>query len=292
MSAALPPFSARNRRNVVLVDDDFPASARAGLLHVLDEAISKDYVSTWSVVGHELQRIARLPRTELGEVGATAILDSLDWDRVFDFCERLFSHLAQAGQGLVNGSLIRHDRVRAQEFIAEELQRLFQEENLAYEFSDGAVRRRGRRHTADRVVSAEGVLVSAGLESARQHFAKAQRYFRDRTNPDLENAVKEAVCAVEDAAKKLFPDANGATLGDVVKWLTGPEPGKLPKAIAQTLTGAYAFRSGGDGVGHGGSTGGAVTTDIAEYILAMAASQIILLADLAARQPREDEPPF
>jgi hypothetical protein len=58
------------------------------------------------------------------------------------------------------------------------------------------------------------------------------------------------------------------------------------------LTGLYAFRSGGDGVGHGGSTGGAATQDIAEYVLAMAASQIILLTDLASAQPEDDTPPF
>jgi hypothetical protein len=90
----------------------------------------------------------------------------------------------------------------------------------------------------------------------------------------------------------LFPNANATTLGDVIKWLTGPEPGKLPKAIAQTLTGVYAFRSGGDGVGHGGSTGGAVTLDIAEYVLALSASQIILLADLYCTEPEGDNPPF
>ncbi len=197
-----------------------------------------------------------------------------------------------AGHIVINGNVISHTKSHAQEYLADELQRLFHEENLAYEFRDGAVQRRGRRHTVDRIARAEAALDEAGLDSARQHLAKAQRYFRDRANPDPENAVKEAVCAVEDAAKKLFPSANGATLGDVIKWLTGPEPGRLPKAIAQTLTGLYAFRNGGDGVAHGGTTGGAATTDIAEYVLALAASQIILLVDLAGEEPAEDSPPF
>jgi hypothetical protein len=128
------------------------------------------------------------------------------------------------------------------------------------------------------------------LDSARRHFAKAQQYFRDREKPDHENAVKESVCEVEAAAKGLFPNARASTLGDSIKWLTGGEPGKLPKAIGQTLTGLYAFRSGGEGVGHGGATGGAVTPALAEYALAVAASQIILLVDLASGE--EEEIPF
>ena len=291
MNAAFQPFSVRNRRDVTLIDSDVPASARIALTHLINEAIEKDFISTWSGVGYELQRIARLPRSEIGEFTSTKILNELSWDRVFDFCERMYNELAHAGHIVVNNSIIRHGKADAQEFLAAGLQLIFHEENLAYEFRDGIAQRRGRRHTVDRINSAESALEDAALDSARQHFAKAQRYFRDRDNPDPENAVKEAVCAVEDAAKKLFPAANATTLGDVIKWLTGPEPGKLPKAIAQTLTGLYAFRSGGDGVGHGGSTGGAATQDIAEYVLALAASQIVLLSDLAPKEAQED-PPF
>jgi hypothetical protein len=93
--------------------------------------------------------------------------------------------------------------------------------------------------------------------------------------------VKEAVCAVEATARVLFP-SGGATLGDVVKSITGSGLGQLPKPIAQSFHGLYGFRSGGDGVGHGGGAGGAATKELAEYALAVAASQIVLLVDLAA----------
>ncbi len=182
-------------------------------------------------------------------------------------------------------------RSYAQQFLADEMQRLFQEENLAFEFRDGIVERRGRRHTVDRVSKAEAVLTKERLASSHQHFAKALRYFRDRTKPDPENAVKEAVCAVEAAAKELFPDAKAKTLDDVVKWLKGTEEGKLPPAISNTFIGLYAFRGGGEGVAHGAATGGAATTEIAEYVLAVAASQIILLVDLALEEA-EEGPPF
>lgn len=93
--------------------------------------------------------------------------------------------------------------------------------------------------------------------------------------------MKEAVCAVEAAARALFP-TGGSTLGEVTKSITGVGPAQLPKPIANTFHGLYGFRSAGDGVGHGGSTGGEVTKELAEYALAVAASQIVLLVDLAA----------
>jgi hypothetical protein len=247
----------------------------------------------------ELQRIARQSalidwsraKTTEAMLEVEKILENLPWEKVYDFCERLHSHLArEVGYSDFNNDYsVRFSKAEVQQFLADEIERLFREENLAFEFRDGLVRRRGKRHTVTQVSKAETVLADARLEDARKHFAKAVRYFRDRVKPDPENAVKEAVCAVEAAAKQLFPNAKASTLGDVVKWLTGTEAGKLPKAIGQTFTGLYGFRSGGDGVGHGGATGGAVTPSIAEYVLASAASQIILLVDLANT---EEEIPF
>lgn len=189
-----------------------------------------------------------------------------------------------------NGFLAHTEKSEAQQFFADERQRLFQEENLAFEFKDGVAQMRGRRHTVQQVSKAEAVLSEQRLETARKHFGKALRCFRDRVKPDPENAVKEAVCAVEAAAKELFPNAKAATLDGVVKWLAGTDPGKLPKTIGQTFIGLYAFRGGGDGVAHGGATGGPATPEIAEYVLATAASQIILLTDLA--KSKEDDIPF
>jgi hypothetical protein len=96
--------------------------------------------------------------------------------------------------------------------------------------------------------------------------------------------VKEAVCAVEAAGKTLFPAAKAATLGDLAKWLVTTKDVSVPKALGQTITGIYAYRSGGDGVGHGGAAGGVATAEVAEYVLAVCASQIIYLVDLSNAQ--------
>jgi len=201
------------------------------------------------------------------------LLLSLPWDKILDFCERLHHSLAQ-GVG-------RTGRNEVQAHVESEVGRLFLEEGLAFEFNDGRVERRGRAHTTTQVSKAQVVLGDPRLASARTHFNKALKYFRNVSQPDPENAVKEAVCAVEATARALFPDSAGKTLGDVTKALTGNDAGQLPKSVAQTFHGLYGFRSGGEGVAHGGATGGPATNAIAEYVLAVASSQMILLVDLA-----------
>jgi hypothetical protein len=78
-------------------------------------------------------------------------------------------------------------------------------------------------------------------------------------------------------------------LSDFIKWGTEDAHQLLPKTIGQTFSGLYAFRNGGEGVSHGATSGGTVTVELAEYVLAVAASQIILLADLMGT---DEEPPF
>lgn len=298
-SAPIPPFSARNRYDKNWIDEEFPSSARTGLLHLLNEVVNKDFVSSWAAVAKEVRRIVRAPPADYDPSVVQSIrqartdvetyLNKLDRQRVYDLCERLYSHLAQAPVVYRDSEEVPIVRAQSQSFIAEEVQRLFDEENLGYEFRDGLVQRRGKRHTASQISKAERALADQRLDSARKHFSKSLRHFRDRKQPDLENVVKEAVCAVEAAAKELFPEAKAATLGDFVRWATNNPRLLFPKTIGQTFSGLYGFRGSGDGVSHGATTGGVVTVELSEYVLGLAASQIILLADLAKDL---EEPPF
>jgi hypothetical protein len=288
----VPPFSARNRGAYGQIDNDCPGTTKTGLVHILYRLVELKYVAGWKVVVGELQRIARLSPDfeEYGPATVAALLTDLPWQKVFDFCERTYSYLAQ--------EVVRYNfdepeliapKSAVQEYIAGELQRLFLEEHLAFEFSDGLVRRRGRRHTANQLGAADLVLGDPRFSAARRHFNKALKYFRNISQPDFENVVKEAVCSVEAVSRVLFP-SGGPTLGDVVKSITGSDSGHLPKTIANTFHGLYGFSSGGEGVRHGGADGGAVTKELAEYVLAMAASQIVLLVDLA--KSLEEDVPF
>jgi len=295
------PFSSKNAAKTYQIADDFPETARVGLLHLVRNLVDRRYVEDWPTVIRELQRIARATPLEYGRNRTEdfyietfeEMITALPWQKVYDFCERLYSYLAK-DQGYYNDDyehefVIQTPKSEVQEFITSELQQLFYEERLAFDFSDGFVERRGRRHTADRITKAQMVMGDARLGAALKHYNKALQFFRP-SEPDFENTVKEAVCAVEAAGKALFPSAKARTLGDLVKWLTNSEDIALPKSVSQTLTGLYGFRSSGEGVGHGGAGGGAVTAELAEYVLSVTASQIILLVDLA--KANDQDVPF
>ena len=292
------PFSARNSGKTNRIADDFPQTARIGLLHLIRDLVAREYVGGWRDVIRELQRIARTTPVEYPnrtddfyvEVSET-LITNLSWDKVMDFCERLHSYLAKdvGYYGEHDNFIVTKPRSEVQEFISSELQQLFSEERLVFDFCDGSVQRRGRKHTVERISKAQAVLGDSRLVSARQHYNKALKFFRT-TDPDFENTVKEAVCAVEAAGKALFPKAKAATLGDLSKWLINDEDIRLPKGISLTIQGLYIFRSSGEGVGHGGAKGGTVSAELAEYVLSMAASQIILLVDVA--NSHEEDLPF
>lgn len=292
------PFSSRNRAARSLIDNDCPASARTGLLHLLTDLVDRRYLENWCVIARELQRIARLSPVEYSSHSVASdrqaradteeILSELDWDKVYDFCERLFSHLVRPVGYFNNGEFYEEiSKADIQVYVRSELQRLFMEEGLAFEFTDSLVKRQGRQHTVNKTVKAQMVLGDARLVSARTHYDKALKFFRDPASPDYENCVKEAVCAVEAAGKTLFPVANAKTLGDLSKWFASSNDSPMPKALAQKFTGVFGYRNGGEGVAHGGASGGVATVEVAEYVLAVCASQIIYLVDLSNKQVGE-----
>ena len=301
MTELKAPFSARHRGQHQQVDNDFPESARIGLLHLLYELEEKDYVAGWPAIARELQRISRLPPTSYSvssvpdlrraKTDAEEALSSLSWGQVYDFCERLYGHLSHDVLEPISFDefKISIPKSEVQVFISEELERIFLEENLAFEFTEGLVHRRGRRHTEDQATRAQFVLGDNRLAGSRKHYTKALQFFRHATKPDYENCVKEAVCAVEAAGKALFPSAKTATLGDLTKWLSNTKDYDIPKALIKTIEGIYAYRSGGNGVGHGGAQGGAATMEVAEYVLSICASQIIYLVDI---EKVHDDIPF
>lgn len=293
------PFSRRVARGQAWIVNDWPNSARVALIHLLHDLVDREYVIGWKAIDKELRRVARQVPANYEGVPIEVITDSvwaslsnMQWERVFDFCERLYGHLACGVSGwndFYQREVETESREEVQLHIEAELTRIFEEEHFGYEFTQGVVRRRGRSHSRDQVAKVEPTLGDPRLNSARTHYKKALEYFENRSRPDYENTVKEAVCAVEAAAKSLFPELNAKTLGEVLKRIEGLGVGQVPKPLAVTLSGVYGFRNAGEGVSHGGADGGKVTPAIAEYILAIAASQIIFLYEVA-RSADKDVP--
>ena len=135
----VPPFSARNRGAYAQIDNECPETTRVGLLHLIRQLVDLEYVAGWKFVTEELQRIGRIKPT----FGAAHFQDTedillqLEWDKVFDFCERLHGHLVREVSYFdsdAQAHVVTTTRSDAQKYIVGELQRLFLEENLAFQF--------------------------------------------------------------------------------------------------------------------------------------------------------------
>jgi len=292
------PFSRRYGDPSTRVRTGFPDGARVALGHVLANLVDEEYVAGWDPVIRELARLVRKPASELSNLAnqdlmrvAENLLEELPWQKVFDFCERLYSTLAIATQKMHDsGEYSFEDKsvadVRIE--IGKEIQNLFDEENFDYEFLNGRVVRATTTHTANLSVRANVSMADGRLRLARGHYSKALGFFSDARNPDYRNAVKEAVCAVEVAAKVLTP-FEGSTLGDVLK-VARSEGKYIPPPLIKCFEGLYAFRGSAPGVAHGSQSDVEVSRAVAEFVMASAAAQVILLVELEAEH--ETDVPF
>lgn len=129
------------------------------------------------------------------------------------------------------------------------------------------------------VEQVEPLLDRARYPAAAFHIAKAVGFIRG-SNPDLENAAKEAVHAVESVAKVLL-DSSSATLGDCVKEFRKRD--LVPREMARILESVYAYRSTTPGVGHGGTDVPNVSSADAAFVLGVASVAIGYLDSLWPR---------
>ena len=68
-AAAVSPFSVRNRAEGNWIDQDFPESARNGLLDLIGDAIRRDFIADWPVAGCPMSRGFR----DMGTTNARAM---------------------------------------------------------------------------------------------------------------------------------------------------------------------------------------------------------------------------
>ncbi len=119
----------------------------------------------------------------------------------------------------------------------------------------------------------------------RTHFNKARKFFNERPEPDVENCVKEAVCALEATLEIVTKKNVGGNFAKAIKQI--PE---IPSPIAEGMIKLYAYRGDGQGIAHAASKGSKVSEIEAELVLSLAASYITYLYDLFPEP--EDEIPF
>jgi len=290
------PFSVRfGIATGPLIDTDFPATARDGLWHVLNRAVKLKRTEGWIAITNELLRLRRL-REPYDEANAADVaahhLHNLQWDRTYIFCERVHDILlAPEIEYDWNGNP--DERVCIEDVRRDfeaDINQLFAEEGIAYRMTDGHLYRPGRLHSQRISAKSQVVLRDQRLKEARLHFAKAQRFFATCPDPDLPNAIKEAVSALEAATKSLFPKHNN-DFEKCLKEIRDADGEGIPPTILNGIMATYRFRGAGELVAHGGAKGGKPTAALTEWVLSVVASSIIYLWDLAI-VTEDDVPPF
>jgi hypothetical protein len=210
------------------------------------------------------------------------MIQRLPWDKVYVLIERVHAvclHEATVGPP---GQEYPVPLAHIHEYYEGEINQLFGEEGIGYEFHGGLITRPGRPHTQRVMARAAHVLVAPELKRALTHYNKATKFFTAAPHPDFENACKEAVAAVEAAAKALFPEQKAKDLEDLLKKLQGTTEFTIAPTLVKSILALYAFRGAAEGVAHGSASGGAVTGPVAEWVLSQAAAHVTYLADFAA----------
>lgn len=285
------------------IDDDFPESARVALAYLVVDLQDQGCFSGFeaSRVLNELFRTGRFTGQEFDSGINTTFLDNvlaplqkMEWWQVYTFCERLHDcHIGDAGEfhnsgnyGVSDHWVLTASKADMQKYYADELNNILAEEHLAYHFVDGQFQRRGRAQTQKSIQRMGAVLADPSLSNVRTHYNKAREFFDERPEPDAENCVKEALCALEACLEILAEKPASKDFAKVVKQLQGNSPGQIPSPVAQGMIKLHAYRGSGQGVAHAALQGSKVSEVEAELVLNLVASYVTYLVDLLS-QPEE-----
>lgn len=287
------------------VTDDFPDKARVSLAYLFRDLLDRRYIESWHRVHQELHRTGAITDDVitddvLGQYPAKKDLDTalvllqeMKWDRVYSFCERAYRRLLRTVEGWddeMDGMVTTVAIGEVRDYYQGELNELLGENNIGYHFVDGEFQRRGRAQTQKSIQRVGTVLSQSRLVPVRVHFNKALKYFNERPEPEKENCVKEAVCALEAAVEVLTRKPASKDFTKAVRQLEGSGPGQIPPPIVQGMIKLYAYRGSAQGVSHAALEGSNVSEIEAELVLTLVASYVTYLADLFPEE--EQEIPF
>lgn len=284
------------------IDEDFPKPARTGVLSILAKLEAKNRVPSWSSLATEALHTARRLKKEYPDKSSEdiceAVLYDLSWDRVYMFCEKVFRVLQPAREYDDSAQdfsrppeyQIIETLEDSQSFFTRELNELLAEENLAYEFSEGMFQRRGRPHTQKMLQRVGMVLGEPKYVVARKHYNKAKAFFSERPAADVENCIKEAICALEAFVETLFGHRAAKSFDETLRTKQGNAEGEIPPTIVESIIKLRAFRGNAKGVAHAAIQGDFVSEIEAELVLSLVASYITYLRDRFP--PSEEKIPF
>ena len=269
------------------IDDAFPQTARIALFNLINTLVFKDYIyySPWEKLRNELLRTSRREYVETD--GSNYMYDcrdmiyEMEWFQVYIFCERLYDNLlCSTGHYNDYDDYIETESIEhVREFYSKELNIILLEESIAFKFVNGEFIKPGRPQTSKNTMKANSILINPKLSKARTHYIKAQKYFNQRPEPDNENCIKEAICALESCFDILSQEPISKDLPKNIKRFGGSTDDKIPMPIIESIIKIYGYRGAGAGIAHGNIKGLKVTNIEAELILSLVATYITYLVE-------------
>lgn len=157
----------------------------------------------------------------------------LRWPRVYDFVEFLLSKFPLSGNDL-------QDRLNS----------VLEEESAGYRLIENKITRITNKLELDEVDNAQ----NTGIAEIDKHVESAILLLSDRENPDLGNAVKEAISAVEALCRKIAGDSD-ATLGQALSKIQSKNPKPIDSHLEDAVKKLYKFSNDASGVRHSHAEG-------------------------------------
>ena len=167
-----------------------------------------------------------------------------EWYEVYDFVEKHISCIPEES---------REDRT-------EQYNSLFKDEGVRFRLVNDIV---VPIYSEIELASIEQSL-NTKYDTVNQHIGKALRYFSDRSNPDYENTIKEAISAVE--AMCCIVNGKNETLNKALKHLKDKGIHIHP-AMESAFISLYAYTSDEKGIRHAGIDFVNAPSEDAKYML-------------------------
>lgn len=249
-----------------LFERKVPPRVVSGLVNIMDTALSPS-IRWWDYYREiRLALDERVIDNYLNSGDSfRKFLQDLPWDEFCTAIDIIVSHHGDSPRrdGMIN-----------------EVNALFRRQYFAYEIRNGRVERVGARIQEESIGSARIILRNPELQPVDEAFQKAIGHYQRRPEPDWDNAVKDAVGAIEGLARILTAHPK-EVLSDQIK-IIQREKGIDP-LLAEMLQKLYAYRGNKPGVGHGKAVGTGTTPEEAEFVMGTSASAIVYLARLYGR---------
>lgn len=274
-----------------LITNDFPETARIGLIFLIKNLVELRYIKTgygnsiYQYINTEIQRIAR-DLTSYPDDEITPIIKTMDWDRIFQLMERIFSNLLIEKESY--GSEDDYVPIEAvKQYYTQEVNNLLSEENINFDFANGVFLRKGYIKTQQSVGNTMAVLSDPILIDSRKHYLKALRYFRNIETTDYENVIKEAVCSLESALQGLGVKGIEKKFENSIRTLIGNDKNSVPAPIIESVIKVFGYRNNGNGVAHGNCIGLKVSEKEAELLLSLCGDYITYFYSLLKKSEED-----